>query len=326
MFYNTYALEFDFVEIPQKPNNWLDFMDHLWSGDPEPNATLQQWFGYCLTADKSQEKILGLFGPRRSGKGTITRVLTALLGKDNVAGPTLSGLANQFGMSSLIGKPLAIIPDARMGVKTDEATIVERLLAISSRDGMDVPRKHREPWIGILPTRLILVANELLTLRDASSALPGRLILLQFFKSFYGEEDPKLFDRFVPELPGILRWAIDGWASLRENGCFVQPKAGAEIVKEFEEIASPIHTFLRENYIWDPQSKKAEIKVADLFDAWKLWCNDMNRNVGSVLTFSKNVRAVLPSITLVRPRDEGKLQPRSYKGLRPREADEKPNF
>ena len=47
------------------------------------------------------------------GKGVVARVLTALIGKRNVAGPTLNSLGGDFGLAPLIGKSLAVISDAR---------------------------------------------------------------------------------------------------------------------------------------------------------------------------------------------------------------------
>ncbi|MGW5470358.1 hypothetical protein [Streptomyces chartreusis] len=55
-----------------------------------------------------------MVGPSRSGKGTIARVLKMLVGKENLAGPTLAGLGTNFGLSTLVGKPLAVISDARL--------------------------------------------------------------------------------------------------------------------------------------------------------------------------------------------------------------------
>ena len=60
-------------------------------------------------------KILLLVGPLRGGKGTIARILKDLVGKGNYAGPTLGELGTNFGMAPLIGKPLAIVSDARLG-------------------------------------------------------------------------------------------------------------------------------------------------------------------------------------------------------------------
>jgi len=90
--------------------------------------------GYCITPDTSQHKILLLVGPPRSGKGTIARVLRRLIGVENTVGPTLASLAESFGLEPLIGKPLAIIGDARLSAKSDRATVTERSAARGQTD------------------------------------------------------------------------------------------------------------------------------------------------------------------------------------------------
>ena len=132
---------------------------------------LQEWFGYCLTADTRQQKILMLIGPKRSGKGTIARVLRQVLGEENCCAPTLAGLGTNFGLWSLIGKRLGIIGDARLSGRTDQAIITERLLTISGEDAIDVDRKNLPPVTLKLPTRLMVLTNELPKLADASGAL-----------------------------------------------------------------------------------------------------------------------------------------------------------
>jgi putative DNA primase/helicase len=92
-----------------------------------------------------------IVGPTRGGKGTIARIQGKLIGPSNVAGPTLSSLNGDFGMAPLIGKPLAVISDARLDAGRDASVVVERLLAISGEDTITVNRKHRDQWTGNTP-------------------------------------------------------------------------------------------------------------------------------------------------------------------------------
>ena len=170
---------------------------------------LQEWFGYCLTGDTSQQKMMLMVGPKRSGKGTIARVLTRLIGNGNVSGPTTSSLAGPFGLQPLIGKTLAIVSDARFHGE-NIATVVERLLCISGEDTLTVDRKHTTSVTMKLPTRFMFLTNEFPRLNDASGALAGRFVILRLTQSFYGKEDTGLTDRLLNELPGILNWAIEG--------------------------------------------------------------------------------------------------------------------
>jgi hypothetical protein len=109
------------------------------------------------------------FAPTRSGKGTIARMLAELVGRGHVAGPTLASLGTNFGLSPLLGKPLAIVSDARLG-NTPADAVVERLLSITGEDMLTVDRKFKEPWSGKLSTRFVILSNELPKFRTP----PGR--------------------------------------------------------------------------------------------------------------------------------------------------------
>jgi putative DNA primase/helicase len=314
-FFNTYALDFDFDPDAPRPAEWIRFLGSLWDKDGESIGTLQEWFGYCLTPDTSQHKILSLIGPKRSGKGTIARVLRMLVGPDNVAGPTLGSLTTNFGLAPLIGKPLAVISDARMSSRTDQAVVVERLLSISGQDALSVDRKHLTAWEGQLPTRFVLISNELPRLNDASGALAGRLILLRLTQSFFGKEDRNLFDRLVPELPGILLWAIEGWRRLRDRGYFVQPDSGCELIQQMEDLSSPVGAFIRDRCEVKPG---LEVETKILYEAWKEWCESMGRKEGDSQNFGRNLHAALPFLKTKGTRrgaGGGQVQLRIYVGI-----------
>lgn len=229
-FFSTTSLGVAYNPEAPAPARWLAFLRQLWPTDDESIAALQEWFGYQLTPDTRQQKIMMLVGPKRSGKGTIMRVLKALLGEDSVAALTLASLGSNFGLWPLIGKTAAIIGDARLGGRSDIAQIVERLLSLSGEDAQTIDRKHREPWTGYLSARMTIVSNELPRFTDASDALSSRMLILELAESFYGREDTGLTDALRGELPGILLWATDGWDRLRQRGRFQQPKASAELL------------------------------------------------------------------------------------------------
>ncbi len=83
-------------------------------------------------------------------------------------------------------KTVAIISDARLSGRSDQAIITERLLSISGEDAQTVDRKMLEPVTTKLLTRFTIISNELPRLEDASGALSGRMLVLQLAKSFYG--------------------------------------------------------------------------------------------------------------------------------------------
>ncbi|MEU0037464.1 phage/plasmid primase, P4 family [Streptomyces sp. NPDC006333] len=317
-FFNLVSVPFGYDPDATAPT-WERFLAQLWPDDPDSIAALQEWFGYVLSGRTDQQKILLVVGPSRSGKGTIARVLKALVGKENLAGPTLAGLGTNFGLSTLIGKSLAIISDARLS-GNDNSQVVERLLTISGDDTIDIDRKFREPWTGRVPSRLMILSNELPHFGDSSGVIANRFILLSMRVSWLGKEDPTLTDRLTAEMPGILNWALDGLARLQRNGRITQPPSSREAITTMQDTASPTSAFVRERCTTGPA---CTVAVDDLWSVWREWTEDNGVRHGTKQIFGRNLLSVVPQLNLTRPR-EGGTRVRTYIGLALRPPPDSP--
>jgi putative DNA primase/helicase len=318
--YTHYALNVAFQpEVSREPTEWLAFLNELWPNDPQSIAVLQEIMGYLLLPDTRHQKAFLLVGPKRSGKGTIGRIVTALLGSGNVAAPTLGSMAGPFGLQPLIGKLLALISDARLSSRADQAAIAERILTVSGEDTVTVERKHLPAWTGRLPTRFMILTNELPRLADASGALASRFVVLTLERSFYGMEDPGLTDRLLGELPYIFAWALDGWDRLTERGHFVQPDASADAIQEMEDLGSPITAFVRERCRVGPG---CSVETSRLFEVWKAWCQEQGRDhTGTIQTFGRDLRAAVPGVRTSNPHRVAGGRVRYYEGIELRGAE-----
>jgi putative DNA primase/helicase len=315
--FTHHAVQFDYAPEAEPPARWLEFLRDLWRDDQNSIEALQEWMGYFLLPDTGQQKIFMIVGPKRSGKGTIARVLAGLLGQHNVCAPTLSGLSTNFGLWPLIGRQLAVVSDARLGGRADQAVIAERLLSISGQDLQTVDRKHLTPWTGKLSTRFLVLTNELPRLQDSSGALASRFLLLSLQRSFYGSENIGLTGDLLKELPGILEWALTGLERLTERGHFVQPEASAEAIRELEDLGSPVAAFVRERCHVGPGLR---VEMRKLYQAWTEWCTDQGRDhPGTAPVFGRDLRAVIPSLGVTQPRVKGD-RIRRYEGIGLREG------
>lgn len=312
-FFSLNAVDYAYTPTASAPAAWLEFLHDLFGDDIEAVETLQELFGYYLLPDTRQHKIGLIVGPKRAGKGTIARVLTGLLGGENVCGPTLGSLGMNFGLWPLLYKRLAVVSDARLSGRTDQAVVVERLLSISGEDAITVDRKHLPPWTGKLPTRFLILTNELPKLTDASGALASRFILLHLTRSWYGREDHDLTDRLLEELPSILNWSIAGWARLKERGHFIQPASSADALQDLEDLSSPIRAFVRERCELGPG---LQVEVNQMYEAWQDYCSSTGRDrTGTIQSFGRDLKAACPNLRVVRPRDGGERM-RCYEGIR----------
>ena len=313
------ALDFDYDPAkPVEPTRWLSFLDSLWSEDRQSIDTLQEMVGYLLAPDTSQQKIFLLVGPPRSGKGTILRVLTALLGSQNVVSPTLSWLTKEFGKQGLIGKSLATISDARFA-GPEKHVACERLLVISGEDYVSIPRKFREEWHGQLNVRFLIATNEVPRLRDSSGALAARFVPLVLKKTFLGEEDPGLTAALHEERAGIFSWGLEGRRRLLERGWFVIPDSGLGVKEMLGDLGSPVATFIGEVCV---TGMDQSVSVSDLWATWTEWCEETKVPPGTKASFGRDLVAAAPSVRKTRRGNKGtRWQAYEGIGLLPKEEE-----
>jgi len=315
-FFNQTAVPFEYDPDVPPPQKWLAFLEELWPDEPHAIDVLGEWFGYVISGRLNLHKILLMVGPTRGGKGIIARVLGALVGRKNVAGPTLNSLGGEFGLAPLIGKPLAVISDARFVGKNGNI-VVERLLSISGEDTLTVNRKYREQWTGKLPSRLHVISNELPRLGDASTSIVGRFVLLLTTRSWLGREDHELEQRLHTELTGILNWSLNGLKRLTidNTNTFTRIASADEAITTMRDLASPVGAFVRDRC---ETGGSREIEVDKLYGAYKIWCEDNNHSKASKSTFGRDLVAAIPSIRKTRPGTETRLH--VYTGIALRAA------
>lgn len=253
-FFTQNALSLSFDPKAPEPALWLRTLKQWWPNDPQSIALLQEWYGYVLVGATDMHKIMLLRGETRSGKSTLADVLTALVGTVNVTAPTLQSLATDFGPMQLIGKLLAIISEAEVGKRNDEAGKAGVLLKkISGEDTVSINRKHKAFWVGKLGVRFFLICNKLPEIADPHGALANRFLVLDMGDvNFLGREDRTLKDRLMQELPGIMNWALAGYDRLLAQGHFTQPESTRDVRDQLEDLSSSVLARLfREHFVLD---------------------------------------------------------------------------
>jgi putative DNA primase/helicase len=308
-FFNLVSVPFPYNPDAPEPTAWLRFLHQLWPDDEEAIRALQDWVGYVLSGRTDLQKIFVIIGPLRSGKGTIARILTALIGRGHVANPTMASLGTEFGLAPLLGKSLAVIGDARLGPKTDTRAVIERLLSISGEDSITVNRKFKDQVSVRLPTRFMIISNELPAFGDASGAIASRFILTTLTESFLGKEDTELEHRLMAELPGILNWALEGLDRISRQR-FTVPKSSLGAITQLQDLVSPMSAFVRDRC---DQGSDCAVRIDTLYEAYRDWCRDEGRYPLNKLMFGRDLHAVLPRLRTTQPRSDN--QRRWYAGI-----------
>jgi putative DNA primase/helicase len=147
--------------------------------------------------------------------------------------------------------------------------------------------------------RFHVISNELPQLPDASNALTGRFVILPTTRSWLHKEDRQLETRFVPELPGILNWALDGLSrlTLDNDGRFTRVVTADEMVNSMRDLASPVAAFVRDRCTL---RGNLQIGVDELHAAFKEWCADGEYPKSSKAVFGRNLLAACPTVRKMR--------------------------
>jgi putative DNA primase/helicase len=301
--FNLFSLPFAYDPQAEYPV-WTAFLESVLPGDRQAHEFLAEWFGYVLSGRTEQQKMAALIGERRSGKGTIARILTAMMGFENVAGLDLNLLPGNFGLENLIGKALAISGDVRWHSR-HVGDAVPILLQVIGEDAVTAHRKNRPSWNGRLGTRFMMMSNDTPTFSDRSGALGGRMIYLKFEQSFYGREDVSLTDKLLHELPGILNWALTGLQRLDGRGRFTEPASGQAEAEAVRRLSDPIGAFLDD---WCELGSGKSIPLDLLFTRYKHWCESEGRTKDTTTKeiFSRDLRSKVPTLVVKRERVNGK--------------------
>jgi len=268
--FTTNILPYDWNPSATCPQ-WLEFLNDIFSNDYERVALLQEWLGYLLTGSNLHEKIMILLGGPGSGKGTIGKVLAALVGEHNFSGGSLSKLVVDSYLDGLSEKPVVFIGDAAKKVSPVKIhDVIETLKAISGNDALGWHRMYHGLVTRVLPTRFTIAANSVPSLFDDSGALASRMMLLTFDKSYRGtgKEDLTLVGRLINEIEGIAAWALEGVRRLNQNGRFTKPAACAEEHNLIVEDYCSVQRFVNACCTFDPA---AETSGRELYDAYRSW-------------------------------------------------------
>lgn len=266
-------------------------------------SVLQEYMGLLLTPITSFQKILGIVGPRRSGKGTIGRIIQGLVGLENMAAPTLTGLTNEHALQGLHHKTVALVGDSSINSSNaDTNRAVERLKSITGADMQQINPKGKPQFqVNKLTVRFVIMSNELQKLTDPTGALAGRFIYLITTQSFYGKEDIHLDKKLATELPGIFNWAVEGLMRLLKRGYFLETEAGKEAAAMAEELGSPVIAFVRE---WCEVGANRQTRSQELYDAYKRWCEEAGRSQMGRNRFYEEFQRAFPDCKRSKIRDQ----------------------
>jgi len=217
-------------------------------GNDETVNFLRAWMAAVLHGRADLQKFLHLKGSGSTGKSTLMRLLTQLVGKENTVDTQLDQLEqNRFETARLHNKRLALITESdRYGGS------INVLKAITGQDQVRLERKHQQQTGGFVFSGMVVMAsNESMQTTDHTSGLDRRRRTVIFdrrvtdqekqdWKAQGGEEAV-----LHSEIPGLVNWLLelsqDEITDIIENPPKRIRQADEEAMRSTNPLADWIH-------------------------------------------------------------------------------------
>jgi len=288
--------------------------------DPEDQPLLQEVAGACLYRKYFLPKAIMVWGPTHTGKSTFLRVLTAMLGEDNVQGESLQRLvSNQFSAVRLYRKLANIfadLPDTAL-----KNTDVFKML--TGEDYISGEMKGKQDTIDFYNyATIIFSCNKIPETSDMDDAFFERWIIIKFPYQHNEDKNPKITDKMTTpeELSGVFNWAIEGLNRLLKNHAFSYDKSKEEVKRIYIRHSSSVLAFMQEEVIKTEDYANDYILADDFYKEYVNWCAENDMTPETKTRFGVSIQQI-PKIEKSSTKKSGKKYV-CYRGVRWRLPDD----
>jgi putative DNA primase/helicase len=201
--------------------NWIAFMNKIFPDDALIKY-VQRVTGYTLTGLTSEEVMFVLWGLGKNGKSTFREIIYALLG-DYAVGSDASLLISRKNaegatpdLARLHGRRLVTVNETAKNDFLNEA----RVKFITGHDVITARRLYEDPFDFTPTHKTFLTTNHKPIVRGTDEGIWRRLHLIPFLITIPENERDPLFrqNKLMPELSGILNWALAGLSDYKRVG------------------------------------------------------------------------------------------------------------
>lgn len=227
---------------------WDAFLWRITNRDDALYGYLRRLVGYLLTGLTTEQVLHFLFGLGANGKSVFIEIVNELLGDYAViCSPDLIMLKRHGGIPNdvarLRGARAALMNETTQGAKFDEA----KLKDLTGGDSLTARFLHRE-FFDFAPThKLVIRGNHKPAIIGTDEGIWRRLRLIPFTVQIPAEEqDVHLLEKLRAELPGILKWAVDGCLEWQREG-LKPPPCVLDAVKQYRSEADTLGRFIEEH-------------------------------------------------------------------------------
>jgi putative DNA primase/helicase len=250
---------------------WIAFLDYILGGDEALGRFVQKAVGYSLTGSTQEQCYFILHGSGANGKSTFINTMSALLGGYARHTPTETLLvknsdAVRNDIARLQGARFVSAVEAEGGRKLAEALVKQ----LTGGDKVTARYLYQEHFEFVPVFKIWLAVNHKPIIKGADHGTWRRIRLIPFLVTIPAEEqDKSLMDKLKAELPGILRWAVEGCQAWQQEE-LEPPQAVTQAIDEYRAEMDVVSRFLLERCT---RMTGARVGAALLYSTYAGWCS-----------------------------------------------------
>jgi len=287
--YITRMIDLEYDENAKCPI-WMGFLDRIFMEDDEVVDFVQRSVGYSITGSQEEQCFYMLYGGGANGKTTFLNTIKMIMGDYGDTLRASSLMARQYDdgargdIAKLQGKRFVVSSELNEGQYFDESLLKcvtgGETVAVRFLYGNEFNLKPEfKIWMG---------TNEKPRIRGTDLGIWRRVRMIPFLYTFSEDERDKNFmEKFImPELPGILNWALEGSIKWQRDGIKV-PQISKAAAEEYRDEMDVVQRFLDESCI---TGDIYAIRVGDLYQRFCTWCVKSGNRAVSGIKFGKKLK------------------------------------
>lgn len=272
-YYITRKIHANYNEETTEPKLWMSFINDLCSNDSELINLLQEIMGILISnIDISEiKKCFMLYSPLgNTGKSVFLRIVTALVGSENVINIPLQRLSDRFALSDLYSKRLNIVGDQTAEEIEDSSGFKQ----LTGGDSVKVEFKGKQSFEWTFRGGILIACNSLPYFKDDKGGHMFERLCVIPCDNVIDEKDRdvNLTEKLLKELDGIVLWALKGLERFEENG-LSKSKRADETVQVFRQKSDTVFNYVSESYIMT-KNKSDRVAKTEFETEYKNWCSD----------------------------------------------------
>jgi putative DNA primase/helicase len=238
---------------------------------------VQRCSALALMGVNVAQRIVMFTGTAGGGKGTLIRVLTGIIGKENVGSLRPNLLMERFELGRAIGKTLLYGADvSQQALNCGGATALKSL---TGGDPMTAEFKGSNECVQVCGNfNVFLTSNSTLALHleGDRDAWMRRLVLIRFTNPAPTNKIVDLSEQILAqEASGVLNWMLEGYEKLRADKFQIRLDERQQQLVSDMLLESEAHVlFAQESLVRDSASS---VTVTEVFEAYTADCHQRGR-------------------------------------------------